>query len=786
MAARSFRVHFVTHSDGRLTGILLRRWDRFFDKPAPSAYGRSEEEVYRQLEIQLAELSAERESLDRYLWDETFEVRRADLTIFPQSLVKKLPVIGNRRVPLRLTYVACKLPGGAYRVMLPRFGWWMLVESLEVAGEALKSAVSAALLGEHPRWLYDFRREGEEYLQSWVPDFLARGTDLAAGDQAEEGEADFPTLSAVAEELVERAARRRLPQVVGEIPSARRCLELCGDYPPPSVLLVGEPGSGKSAAVRQLAWLLVRRRRELGQEATPRIWRTSGERIIAGMVYLGMWQQRCYELLEELAHEGDYLYVDRLGPLVARQADGASIIDLLAPAILGGEISLLAECTPAELEHHRRRLPALIDRFEIVRVEETDAAAMAPLLALYLARQLPDLEPRGDGLRLLVQYLDAFLPATRFPGKGFHFVDWLARQEAHGDAARGTSPADPDRPLAAKPARARTLYPADAARLFAAYSGLPEALISDERRLAPADIAASLGQRVVGQPEACAACASVIARFKARLNDPELPLGTFLFVGPTGVGKTELAKQLTRYLFGDAGRMVRLDMSEYMTGGSARRLLEVGPGLRSLAQRVREQPLCVVLLDEIEKAHPRVFDLLLGVLGEGRMTDSLGRLVDFRTALIIMTSNLGVTDSAPAGFGGRPREGYLGEVRRHFRPEFFNRIDHAVAFRPLGPDDILRIVDIVLGEAAARAGLRRRELGLRVSDAARHRLSRLGFHPTRGARPLRRAVEEHVITPLAVRIAAEPGLCGVTVPVVVQGEPLSAAERGLAIELLGE
>jgi len=763
MAVRSsFRVYFVTHSDGRISGVLLRRWDRLFDKPPPTAYGRDEEEVYRQLEIQLAELSAQSESLKRYLWDETFEVRRADVSVFPQTLVKKLPVIGSKRVPLRLTYVACRLASGAYRVMLPRFGWWMLVESLDVAAESLRNAVSAALLGEKPRWLYDFRREGQEYVRSWTPDFLKRGEDLSPGPDDEDDEL-FPVLTAVAEELVERAARRRLPMVVGEILEARRCLDLALRRPPPSILLVGSEGVGKSAAVRQLARLLAHRRREVGRDEVPRIWRTSGERIIAGMVYLGMWQQRVYDLLEELAHEGDYLYVDRLSSLMARQSDGASIMDLLSPSIQGGSISLLAECTGAELEHHRSRYPSLIDQFEIVRMAGADPATMAPLIGQYLGRKLPDLTVRGDGLRRLVQYLDAFIRTVRFPGKGFHFVDWLARQE---DLRSVT-----------------TLYPADVAGAFSRYCGVPVELVSDDHTLPVERIAERLGRRVIGQPLACRSCASVVARFKARVNDPELPLGTFLFVGPTGVGKTELAKQLTRYLFGDEQRMVRLDMSEYMTGASAQRLLDVNRGASSLAQRVREQPLSLVLLDEIEKAHPQVFDLLLGVLGEGRLTDALGRFVDFRMALIVMTSNLGVTDVSPAGFSDRQREDYLRHVRRHFRPEFFNRIDHVVAFSQLCLEEIEQIVEIVLQEAGERAGLRRRGIRLAVSQEARRHLARAGFHPTRGARPLKRAVEELVVTPLAVMLAAEPQLAGLTVEVVASSEEIAAGRGRRAIVL---
>jgi ATP-dependent Clp protease ATP-binding subunit ClpC len=333
-----------------------------------------------------------------------------------------------------------------------------------------------------------------------------------------------------------------------------------------------------------------------------------------------------------------------------------------------------------------------------------------------------------------------------FPGKALRFYDWLA-QEADGRERGGES-------------GPRVLYPRDVSAAYARYSGLPIELIADEVPAGAKEIAAGLMRRVIGQDEACATAAKVLARFKAGLDDPERPSGTLLFVGPTGVGKTELAKELTRAMFGDESRMVRLDMSEYALPGSARRLLEVGPGLTTLAQRVRQEPLSLVLLDEIEKADREVFDVLLALLGEGRLTDEEGRLVDFRMTLVVMTSNLGVADTRAVGFGDSDddRGASLARVREHFRPELFNRIDHVVAFRPLSRADVLRIVDLELGKAQTRSGLLRKNLRLDVRPGARALLAELGYHPTRGARPLKRVIEELVITPVAARIAADAGL----------------------------
>ncbi len=743
----ALRVYLTTHTDGHLTGHLIPRWSGFLTPAPPTAYGRSEDAVLSRLGTLVRNLDDAGDTLDRYLWQEHFEIRSVRVEVHPLTAVDKRLVVSRQTLPLTMSYAWSKLGNAGFRVLLPRFGWSWVLEDLDMAPEILRQEVSAALTGRDARWVFEFRRQGEEQVREWAPRWL---DPTPAGPSFWDYD-EFETLHQVAEELVELAARRRLPAVVGEL-DFRPFERLFEHHPPASLLLVGAPGVGKSTWVRRLAEHFARWRSDPERDAVPRIWSTSADRIKAGMIYLGMWEKRCLDLVEELAYEEDYLYVDRLPALLAEQTSRTSIGDLLMPAVANEEISLIAECTEAELELCQRRAPGWVNLFHIVRLEEPSQQQMPGLLNTYLRRRrgraAVSIHPQG--LRRLTQLLASFQPGAAFPGKGFRFIDRLI------DGATGTTGAT-----------RRRLDPSDVVATFSRQTGLPVELISDEHAAGGEVIASRLAERVIGQDVATRACAGILARFKAGLDDPSKPCGCLLFVGPTGVGKTELAKQLARYLFGDADRLLRYDMSEFHLPGSAQRLLAAGPGAESLATRLRREPLSLILFDEIEKAHWEVFDLLLGLLGEGRLTDESGRLVDGRMALIVLTSNLGAATGAPPGFGdtNQPELGFRQAVRKHFRPELINRLDEIVAFRNLSLEDVQRIVDLMIERVARRPGFERRGIRLDVSAAARDRLARLGWHPSRGARPLGRVIEERVVTPAAVRLSEDPALENVTLRV---------------------
>jgi len=729
MSRKTFRVHLVTHHDGAQTGRLLALEPR---DGSLSGYGKTDADVFAQLALAVEEHEL---SLVDYLWDGPVHTRTVRVAVHPQAIVKARHVIAAEEVSIKVAYAWMSLDRGGFRVLVPRFDWWFLLEDVEMAPSVIRQAVAAAMLGKKPRALYEFRGVVEERVLEWSPT-LGRKPDRRLHPPRA---VRTPNLHAVAEDLAARERRHKRP-IVGDIDVENEVRLVTGERPR-SLLVVGPPGCGKTTWVRILALRLAR----AGDERRTTVWATSADRIVSGMAYLGQWEQRCLEIVEELSTEGDILYVAELAPLCSPQSGRTSIADMFADAVAAGEVRLIAECTPEDHERLAATFPAFVGLFSVVRLHPPGSSALPSLLDTYQARLNPSIAFTGPALRQLVQQLEFFERSRSFPGKGFRFLDWLNRRKDSG-----VRPPEDE--------GVTTLGPIELSEAFAASTGLPLELISDAHVAGRDVIATRLRAGVIGQDRACAMAARVLTRFKTCVGDPERPIGSLFFVGPTGVGKTELAKQLARYMFGRADKMIRLDMSEFMVPGAAQRLLATGRGSESLVERVRRQPLSLVLLDEIEKAHPEVFDLLLAMLGEGRMTDTAGSFVDFRMTLVVMTSNLGVRERASPGFGstGQTEDELIVAVRRHFRPEFFNRIDHVIPFRNLARADILQIVDLELAHVVAREGVRRRNLRLVADDEAKHALAEAGWHPTRGARPLKRVIEERVVTPLAALLAADP------------------------------
>jgi ATP-dependent Clp protease ATP-binding subunit ClpA len=547
-----------------------------------------------------------------------------------------------------------------------------------------------------------------------------------------------------------------MPQVYEREESVQQLSDALTGLIARSVLLVGASGVGKTSILKEV----VRRSTELGLGAW-KFWATSGSRLVSGMTGFGMWQERLEHLRKEMVRENVILHVGSLLELMEvgrSECQTQGIASFLRPAIARGEILVVAECTPEQLSLIERQDVALLRAFLQIPIHEPPQEKRLNILSqvaragwtttaeLFSAAAIEEIE----------RLHRRFATYSAFPARPVRFLQNLRRDvAAHKLVADGSKEGHE--------ASAEFLISgADVTQAFSRETGLPMWLLDDE---VPLDLNAAetwFAARVIGQPESVVLIVNLLATLKAQLNRDQRPLASFLFIGPTGVGKTEMARTLAEYLFGSAGagdsRMIRIDMSEYADPMAVQRLIGGTTEAEGvLTARVREQPFAVVLLDEFEKAHHSLFDLLLQILGEGRLTDAAGRVADFRNCVVIMTSNLGAATYArgSVGFGlsesdvRHSRDHFEKSVREFVRPELFNRIDRIVPFAPLDRATARKVVERQLELIRQRDGLKYRRVTFQVSDQVIDYLLEHGFEPRYGARSLKRVMERDLLAPMA-------------------------------------
>lgn len=556
------------------------------------------------------------------------------------------------------------------------------------------------------------------------------------------------TLRQVGVDLTHRAIDGRLGRTFGRDAIVADVMQRL-ERPGAAVLLVGPSGVGKTAIVYEVARRLAARGEALHTRTD--VWAVDGNRIIAGMSVVGAWEQRCKEMVAELDARQDVLFVEDMPALVytgRTSHSDTNVATFLEPHLARGELRIIGECTPERLEATREEAAGFFSRFAVVQVPEL--AERETLMVLVDAVRA--IEAR-EAVRVEPEVLEGILALTRrfqrrqcHPGKA---VSWLDRLVSDHHAVErddfGRRVLDRERLV----------------DFFARRTGLPRFVLWEQQSRPFDEVAAHFERRIIGQPAASRAAAEIVCVLQQGLDDPERPLATMLFVGPTGVGKTETAKALAEYLFGSGDRLIRFDMSEFRDPWSMARLFgDRRQPEGELTRKVAQQPFSVVLFDEIEKAHPRVFDAFLQVFGEGRLTNAAGRTTDFCNTILVMTSNLGVREAERAmGFaelrGSGEARHFTQVAEAFFRPEFFNRIDRIVAFRSLGREDLGPLIKRILAAVLSRRGLRRSGVMVEVEPELVELLVDEGFDPRYGARSLRRALEQRLTVPLARRLVAQ-------------------------------
>ena len=631
--------------------------------------------------------------------------------------------------------------------------------------------------------------------------------------------------------LTQAARENKLDPVIGRRVEMERVMQVLSRRTKNNPVLIGEPGVGKTAVVEGLAQAIVHG--DVPETIKDKqIYSLDMGSLVAGSRYRGDFEERLKKVLKEIRTRGDIiLFIDEIHTLVGAGAAEGSIdaAQMLKPMLARGELQTIGATTNDEYRKYIEKDAALERRFQPVKVEEpsvdetveilkglrdryeahhrviiTDAAiqAAAELADRYISdRFLPDkaidlVDEAGARLRIRrmtappeLRELDEKIAEVRrnkeaaIDDQDFEKAASLRDEESKLSEERK---AKEDAWKGGESDEIAEVGDQEIAEVLAMSTGIPVVRLTQTETAKLLKMEDELHKRVIGQDEAVKALAQSIRRTRSGLKDPNRPGGSFIFAGPTGVGKTELAKALAEFLFGDEDALIQLDMSEFSEKHTASRLFGAPPGYvgydegGQLTEKVRRKPFSVVLFDEVEKAHPDIFNSLLQILEEGRLTDSQGRKVDFKNTVIIMTTNLGTRDINKGVLTGfqtadnsthdysRMKSKVAEELKQHFRPEFLNRVDDTIVFPPLTKPEIARIVDLMIAKLAKR--MEAQDMRLQLTDEARELLADVGFDPVLGARPLRRAIQREIEDALSERILFGELQPGQVVTVGVTGE----------------
>ncbi|MFH0945645.1 MAG: ATP-dependent Clp protease ATP-binding subunit, partial [Planctomycetota bacterium] len=552
-------------------------------------------------------------------------------------------------------------------------------------------------------------------------------------------------------------------------------------------LLLGEPGVGKTAVVEGLACRIAAGNAPesvLGK----RIIQIQMADLVAGTKYRGEFEERLQGLVHEVAATADViLFLDEIHTLVGggNAAGGLNAADILKPALAQGELSCIGATTSAEYRKYIEKDPALERRFQPIMIDEPTAEATVEILRQGIQPRFEEkhrVTIAEDALTAAARLSARYLPDRRLPDKAIDLLDEACARVQIAQMSFSPHGPSPERAVSAK--TALVVFAETVAEVLAEWTGIPVAQLTQDERGRLLRMAEILKQRVIGQEDAVDAVAEVVQRARAGLKSANRPIGVLLFLGPTGVGKTELAKATAEFLFGSEKAMIRLDMSEFMEKHQAARLVGSPPGYvgseeeGQLTGALRRKPFSVVLLDEIDKGHPDVLNLFLQVFDDGHLTDAKGRQADASNALFILTSNHGFGHQ----MGFRPhdtdadRQALMAETRTALRPEFLNRLDRSVIFPPLKPEHMARIAQVML--ARLRARLEEQGIGLHVTDGALALLARLGYNEAYGARPLRHLIQQQIENPLGGMVLRGEAQDGHQVVVEAQGAEIALVVMG--------